>query len=63
LIENDDTLCFLLRANSFAEYAPEPNPETKKEDVWFALTDDRPSPLSLAYGPPPMATVAPNRSR
>jgi hypothetical protein len=26
-----------------AEYAPEPNPETKKKDVvWFALNDDRP---------------------
>jgi pimeloyl-ACP methyl ester carboxylesterase len=29
--------------NSFAEYAPEPNPETKKKDVvWFALNDHRP---------------------
>ena len=29
--------------NSFAEYAPEPHPETKKKDVvWFALNDDRP---------------------
>ena len=29
--------------NSFAEYAPEPNPETKKKDVvWFALNDGRP---------------------
>jgi hypothetical protein len=29
--------------NSFAEYAPEPNPETKKMDVvWFALNEDRP---------------------
>jgi hypothetical protein len=28
--------------NSFAEYAPEPNPETKKDVVWFALNDDRP---------------------
>jgi putative SOS response-associated peptidase YedK len=29
---------------SFAEYAPEPNPETKKKDVvWFALSEDRPS--------------------
>ena len=28
--------------NSFAEYAPEPNPETKKKDVvWFALNEDR----------------------
>jgi putative SOS response-associated peptidase YedK len=32
----------LVPANSFAEYAPEPNPETKKKDVvWFALNDDR----------------------
>ena len=30
-------------ANSFAEHAPEPNPETKKKDVvWFALNEDRP---------------------
>lgn len=29
--------------HSFAEYAPEPNPDTKKKDVvWFALNDDRP---------------------
>jgi putative SOS response-associated peptidase YedK len=33
----------LVPANSFAEYAPEPNRETKKKDVvWFALNDDRP---------------------
>jgi putative SOS response-associated peptidase YedK len=33
----------LVPVNSFAEYAPEPNPETKKKDVvWFALGDDRP---------------------
>jgi putative SOS response-associated peptidase YedK len=33
----------LVPANSFPEYAPEPNPETKKKDVvWFALNDDRP---------------------
>ena len=33
----------LVPANSFAEYAPEPNPEPKKKDVvWFALSDDRP---------------------
>lgn len=33
----------LVPANSFAEYAPEPNPETKKKDVvWFALTEARP---------------------
>lgn len=33
----------LVPLNSFAEYAPEPNPETKKKDVvWFAMNDDRP---------------------
>ena len=33
----------LVPANSFAEYAPEPNPETKKKDVVrFALDEDRP---------------------
>ena len=33
----------LVMFNSFAEYAPEPNPETKKKDVvWFALNDDSP---------------------
>ena len=33
----------LVPANSFAEYAPEPNPDTKKKDVvWFALNEDRP---------------------
>jgi hypothetical protein len=33
----------LVPANSFAEYASEPNPETKKKDVvWLALNDDRP---------------------
>ena len=33
----------MVPANSFAEYAPEPNPETKKKDVvWVALNDDRP---------------------
>jgi hypothetical protein len=32
----------LVPANSFTEYAPEPNPETKKKDVvWFALHEDR----------------------
>src|SRR5262252_2383369 len=32
----------LVPANSFAEYAPPPNPQTKKKDVvWFALNDDR----------------------
>jgi putative SOS response-associated peptidase YedK len=38
----------LVPANSFAEYAPEPNPATKKKDiVWFALNDNRPL---LAFG-------------
>ena len=33
----------LVPLDSFAEYAPEPNPDTKKKDVvWFALGDDRP---------------------
>jgi putative SOS response-associated peptidase YedK len=33
----------LVPANSFAEYALEPNAETKKKDVvWFALNEDRP---------------------
>jgi putative SOS response-associated peptidase YedK len=33
----------LVPANSSAEYAPEPNPETKKKDVvWFALDESRP---------------------
>ena len=33
----------LVPFNSFAEYAPEPNPETKKKDVvWFAINADRP---------------------
>lgn len=34
----------LVSFNSFAEYAPEPNPETKKKVIiWFAFGDDRPS--------------------
>ena len=32
----------LVPANSFAEYAPAPNPQTKKKDVvWFALNNER----------------------
>ena len=32
----------LVPFNSFAEYAPEPSPQTKKKDVvWFARGDDR----------------------
>jgi putative SOS response-associated peptidase YedK len=38
----------LFPANSFAEYAPETNPDTKKKDVvWFALNGDRP-PFAFA---------------
>jgi putative SOS response-associated peptidase YedK len=38
-ISNDRISCSI----SFAEYAPQPNPETKKKDVvWFALNDDWP---------------------
>ena len=37
-----DNRC-LVPFNSFSEYAPEPNPETKKKDVvWFARDEDRP---------------------
>ena len=33
----------MVPVNSFAEYAPEPNPETKKKDVvWFGVNEDRP---------------------
>jgi putative SOS response-associated peptidase YedK len=33
----------LVPFNSFAEYAPEPNPETRKKDVvWFARNEQRP---------------------
>ena len=35
--------CCLVPFNSFAEYAPEQNPATKKKDVvWFAQNEDRP---------------------
>jgi putative SOS response-associated peptidase YedK len=38
----------LVPVNSFSEYAPEPNPVTKKKDaVWFALDGDRP-PFAFA---------------
>lgn len=33
----------LVPLNSYAEYALEPNPETKKKDVvWFAINSERP---------------------
>jgi putative SOS response-associated peptidase YedK len=54
----------LFPANSFAEYAPEANPETKKKDVvWFALEEGRPLFASPTSGPSSGATVAPSRSR
>lgn len=38
----------LVPLTSFAEYAPEPDPVTKKKDViWFALNDNRP-PFAFA---------------
>jgi hypothetical protein len=41
LVRSYGTRC-LVPANSFSEYAPEPNPVTKKQDVvWFALNDGR----------------------
>jgi putative SOS response-associated peptidase YedK len=49
----------LVPANSFAEYAPEPNPATGKKDVvWFARCS-----LSVGSGPSTKATEAPNPSR
>jgi hypothetical protein len=41
-LEKPESRC-LIPFNSFAEYAPEQNPETKKKDVvWFARNEDRP---------------------
>src|SRR3982074_1334993 len=38
----------LVPANSFAEYAPEPNPETGKKDVvWVAMNGER-QPAAVA---------------
>jgi putative SOS response-associated peptidase YedK len=45
---------YIVPFNSFAEYAPEPNPETKKKDVvWFAINDATIGrwPASPASGP------------
>jgi putative SOS response-associated peptidase YedK len=53
----------LVPANSFAEYAPEPNPETRK--TWCgsrAMMPARCSPLPES-GPNSMAIAAPSRSR
>ena len=42
----------LVPFNSFAEYAPEPNPETKKKDVvWFAFNGDRGTKSKPVPGP------------
>jgi len=50
--------------NSFAEYAPEPNPETKKEALFGSrsMTIDRSRP-SRAFGANNVAIVAPSPSR
>jgi len=54
----------LVPASSFSEYAPEPDPVTKKEDVvWFALDKSRPCSHSPASGLNSRASAAPNRSR
>jgi putative SOS response-associated peptidase YedK len=57
----------LVPANSFAsfaEYTPEPNPETKKKDVvWFAFNETGRCLRSLASGLRSTATVVPNPSR
>ncbi len=53
----------LVPANSFAEYAPEPNPATGKKDVvWFALNDDRPCSPSPESGPSSRGTAGPSRN-
>ena len=54
----------LVPFNSFAEYAPEPNPETRKKDVvWFALNDDRPLFAFAGIWTSSTATAAPSQSR
>ena len=54
----------LVPFNSFAEYAPEPNPENKKKDVvWFAINDDRPLTCFAASGSSSKATAVRSRSR
>ena len=45
------------------ELTPEPKTETRKKDVvWFAINDDRPSLRSPVSGPSSRATAARNRS-
>jgi putative SOS response-associated peptidase YedK len=54
----------LVPANSFAEYAPETNPETKKKDVvWFALDEAPRCSASPASGLNSKETAARSRSR
>ena len=54
----------LVPANSFAEYAPEPNPATGKKDVvWFGLNEDPPCSFSPEFGLSLKVIVAPNRNR
>ena len=53
----------LVPANSFSEYAPEPNPLTKKDVVWFALNEDRPLFAFAGSGPSSRVTAAPSRNR
>jgi putative SOS response-associated peptidase YedK len=59
---NPENRC-LVPFNSFAEYAPEPNPETKKKDVvWFALNDERPRCAFAGIGPNSRGIAARSRS-
>jgi putative SOS response-associated peptidase YedK len=54
----------LVPFNSFAEYAPEPNPETKKRDVvWFAQNEDRPLCAFAGIWTEHKAIAAPSRNR
>ena len=54
----------LVPTNSFAEHAPESNPETKKKDVGcFALYDDRPLFAFAGIWTEFKGAVAPSRSR
>ena len=53
----------LVPVNSFAEYAPEPNPETKKKDMmWFALKEDRPLFAFAGIWTNSRATVVPSQN-
>jgi putative SOS response-associated peptidase YedK len=54
----------LVAANSFAEYAPEPNPATEKKDVVrFALNEEHPLFAFAGIGPSSRATGEPNPSQ